>query len=214
MPPELEHQILEFIHQVYTTLGWPGVVLLMAIETVFFPIPSEVVMPLAAWMLGKAQGHGPAIVLVAGFWGALGSTIGAVGIYLLGAWGRASLLQRYGRYLLISEEELQTADRWFARYGQPTVFFARLIPIVRSFISLPAGVARMPFLSFLLLSFAGSYLWSTALAYGGYLLGEHWERLRAFLRPFDYPVLAALALLLALYIYRHVRRSRPAKAQR
>ncbi len=201
----IEHQLLAFIAQVYDALGWPGVVLLMAIESVFFPIPSEVVMPLSGWMLIAAKGKSVWYVLLAGLYGALGSLIGALIIYLFGASGGRPLLERYGRYVLITQRDLERADRWFARYGTWAVFLSRLVPVVRSLISFPAGVVRMPILRFCALTFAGSFLWSLGLAYGGYLLGENWEALRRVMRPFDIPILVVLVVLVGLYVYRHVR---------
>ncbi len=201
----IENQVLEWIAQVYDTLGWPGVVLLMAIESVFFPLPSEVVMPLSGWMLIAAKGKSVWYVLLAGLFGALGSLIGALLIYFVGASGGRPLLERYGRFVLISPRDIQAADRWFARYGTWAVFLSRLVPVVRSLISLPAGMVRMPLLRFSALTFAGSFLWSLGLAYGGYVLGENWEALRRVMRPFDIPILLVLVVFVGLYVYRHVR---------
>ena len=201
----IEQQLLEFIAEVYDLMGWPGVVLLMAIESVFFPIPSEVVMPLAGWMLISAKGHSAWFVLLAGGYGALGSLVGALLIYAVGAMGGRPLLERYGKLVLITQQELNKADQWFHRYGTWAVFLARLIPVARSLISLPVGITRMPLLSFSLLTFAGSFLWSLGLAYGGYVLGENWETLRRAMRPFDIPILVIGVLLVGFYIYRRLR---------
>ena len=177
----LEQQILELIARAYDAIGWPGVVVLMTIESVFFPIPSEAVMPLAGWMLIEAQGHSVWFVLLAGLFGALGSLIGAIAIYAIGLFGGRPLLEKYGRYVLISRNDLDVADRWFERYGTWAVFTSRLLPVARSLISLPAGIARMHLLPFLVLTFLGSFIWSTGLALGGYLLGSNWE---ASARPY------------------------------
>ena len=187
-------------------MGWPGVVVLMAIESACIPFPSEIIMPLAGWMLVRAHGGGLEGVLLMGLWGAVGNALGSAVAYGVGAWGGRPFLDRYGRYLFISHHDIATADRWFARYGNWAVFGSRLLPVVRTFISLPAGIARMPFAMFLGLSFLGSYPWSVALAYGGYLLGEHWEQLRSLMRPFDYPIIAVILLLTGWYVYRHIRR--------
>ena len=204
----IEHQLLEFIAQAYDAMGWPGVVALMAIESVFFPIPSEAVMPLAGWMLIAAKGHSGWLVLVAGLYGAVGSLAGALLIYTVGALGGRPLMERYGRYLLITQNDLNVADRWFERYGTWAVFFSRLVPVARSLISLPAGVTRMHLVPFTLLTFAGSFIWSLGLAYGGYVLGENWETLRNVMRPFDIPILASLAVVAGLFIYRRLRNRR------
>ena len=204
----IEQQIIELIARAYDAIGWPGVVALMAIESVFFPIPSEAVMPLAGWMLIEAKGHSAWLVLLAGFCGALGSLIGAIVIYAIGLFGGRPLLEKYGRYVLISRNDLDVADRWFERYGTWAVFTSRLLPVARSLISLPAGIARMHLFPFLVLTFLGSFIWSTGLALGGYLLGSNWETLREYMRPFDIPIIALLAVLVLVYVYRRLRRRR------
>ncbi|MDP3064331.1 MAG: DedA family protein [Chloroflexota bacterium] len=204
----LEHSVLEFIRQVYETLGWPGVVLMMAIESAAIPLPSELIMPLGGWMLIQAKGLGMAHVLLAGLYGAIGNLLGSWVAYAVAAWGGRPLLERYGRYVLISPHDLDRADRWFAKYGTWAVFFSRLLPVVRTFISVPAGIARMNLLKFSILTLAGSFPWSLGLAYGGYLLGERWETLRAAMRPFDIPIIVVILLLIAIYIWRHVRAMR------
>ncbi|MBI4338348.1 MAG: DedA family protein [Chloroflexi bacterium] len=204
----LEHYILDIVAQVYDALGWPGVVLLMAVESASIPLPSELIMPLSGWMLIQAKGLSAWHVLLAGFYGALGNLLGSLLSYWLGSWGGRPLLERWGRYVLVTRSDLSKADRWFARYGDWAVFLSRLLPVVRTFISFPAGVVKMPVLRFSLLTFAGSFPWSLALAYGGYLLGENWEALRRAMRPFDIPVLLVLVLATGAYLYTRIRRIR------
>ena len=201
----LEQQLLAWIEQAYQLMGWPGVVALMALESACIPIPSEIIMPLAGWMLVKNQGLGMAYVVLAGFWGAVGCTLGSALAYWAGTHGGRTFLEKHGKYLLITHHDLALADRWFAKYGTATAFFSRLLPIVRTFISLPAGISRMPWGKFLLYSFLGSFPWCFALAYGGYLLGEHWEQVRNAIRPFEIPMALAILALIVLYIYRHLR---------
>lgn len=201
----MEEQILNFIQEVYIFMGWPGVVILMALESACIPIPSEVIMPLSGWMLVKAQGLGALHNLVAGLYGALGCTIGSVIAYWVGAWGGRPLAERYGRYVLVSHHDLEVADRWFARHGDWAIFTSRLLPVVRTFISLPAGIARMHFIKFLIYTFVGSFIWCLGLAYGGYLLGDNWEQIRAWMRPFDIPIIVAAVLLVAFFLYRRIR---------
>ena len=155
---QLEAQLLLFIQNIYNVMGWPGVVALMALDTMAITLPSEVVMPLAGWMLVKAKGLDPLYILLAGLYGGLGSTIGSALAYSIGAWGGRPLLYRYGKYLLISHHDLEVAERWFARYGELTVFFSRLMPVMRSLVSLPAGVVRMSFIKFLIFTFIGSFI--------------------------------------------------------
>jgi membrane protein DedA with SNARE-associated domain len=201
----LEQWVLDIISATYNLLQWPGVVALMAVESACIPFPSELIMPLAGWMLIKDQALPAVFSLVAGVYGALGNTIGSVIAYYAGMWAGRPLLNRYGRYILISQHDLDVADRWFSRSGGWTVFVSRILPVVRTYISLPAGIARMNIIKFLIYTFTGSFIWSTGLAYGGYLLGEHWEQLRNVMRPFDPVIIAVIIALVAFYIYRHVK---------
>ena len=208
----IETAIVEFLHAVLNAIGWPGVVAIMALESANIPIPSEVTMPLAGWMLVQARGLPLWRAAVeGGLCGALGCTIGSVASYLLGYWGGRPFLERWGRYILVTEHDLQQADRWFARWGDWAAFISRLLPIVRTFISFPAGVVRTRFVSFAALSFAGSFLWCAALAAAGHAFGSEWERIREIMRPFDIPIAIVVLGGLVYYVYRHVRRaqSRP-----
>lgn len=177
----------------------------MAIESACIPLPSEIIMPLAGWFLVDARGLGVEWLLLAAFCGALGNLIGSLAAYAVGAWGGRPLLLRYGRYFLISRHEVEQAERWFARYGDRAVFISRVLPVIRTFISLPAGIARMNIWRFSILTFVGSFPWSLGLAWAGFLLGENWERIREWMRPADIPILIVLAALVAWYIYRRVR---------
>jgi len=205
----IERQIVEFLTQVLQTIGWPGVVAIMTLESANIPIPSEVTMPLAGWMLVQAQG-GTAwqAFLLGGLFGALGCTIGSVLSYWLGAWGGRPLLKRYGRWIMVSEEDLDKADHWFARWGDWAAFVSRLLPIVRTFISFPAGVTKMNFPRFVVFTFVGSFIWCALLALGGYFLGSNWETLRAAMRPFDIPIAIAILAGVGYYIYHHVKKGK------
>lgn len=201
----LEQQILDFIASTYNLLQWPGVVALMAVESACIPFPSELIMPLAGWMLVQEQSLPVAYTLVAGAYGALGNTIGSAIAYVVGMWAGRPLLNKYGRYVLISQRDLDLADRWFSRSGSWTVFVSRLLPVIRTYISLPAGIARMHIIKFLVYTFVGSLIWSWGLAYGGYKMAEHWEQLRDVMRPFDPLFVAIILALIAFYIYRHIK---------
>jgi len=200
-----EHQLVAFLDSLFNTIGWTGVVIIMALESANIPIPSEVTMPLAGWMLTDTFLDA---VLHGGFFGALGCTLGSVLSYALGAYGGRPFLERWGRYILVSEEDLERADRWFARWGDWAAFLSRLLPIVRTFISFPAGVVRMNFVRFTAFSFVGSFIWCSLLALGGRAFGENWEELRALMRPFDIPIALAILAGIGWYIYHHMRKGR------
>ena len=201
----IEQHLLQIISDLYNTIQWPGVILLMSIESACIPIPSELIMPLAGWMLVKAQGLSPLYCLMGGALGALGNLIGSMVAYGVGAKGGRPFLEKYGRYVLITRHDLDRVDAWFSRHGNISVFISRILPVIRTFISLPAGIARMNFAKFSVYTFIGSFIWSTGLAYGGFLLGEHWEEIRTAMRPFDIPILVIVVFLIAYYLSRHVR---------
>jgi membrane protein DedA with SNARE-associated domain len=201
----IDQTFLQFIQHIYTVIGWPGVVLLMAIESAAIPIPSEIIMPLAGWFLVRSQGLPLSWLVVAALLGALGNTLGSLVTYWIGAAGGRPLLERYGRFVLISHHDLDQADHWFARHGGLAVFIGRLLPVVRTFISLPAGVSRMDLGTFTLLTAAGSFLWSLWLVSAGYALGANYDRLRHLGTWFDVLVVGGIAVVVVMYVLRHVR---------
>ncbi|HYM15760.1 MAG TPA: DedA family protein [Dehalococcoidia bacterium] len=203
----VEQSLLHFITNVYDAIGWPGVILMMAIESAAVPLPSEVIMPLAGWKLIADKGRGWEWILLAGFFGAVGNTIGSWVAYYVGLWGGRPAAEKYGKYILVSRHDLDLADRFFARWGNWAIFGSRLLPVVRTFISVPAGIARMPIWQFTLYTFAGAFIWSTGLAWGGYKLGQNYDNLRNWMRPLDYPIAGIILLAVVWYIYRHIKRA-------
>jgi membrane protein DedA with SNARE-associated domain len=177
----------------------------MAIESACIPLPSEIIMPLAGWMLIADKGLGPEYLVLAGFCGAVGNVIGSLVSYEVGAWGGRPFLYRWGKYILITPHDIERADHWFDKYGDRITFLSRLLPVVRTFISLPAGIARMNKGKFVLYCFLGAFPWSTGLAYGGYLLGQHWDKIREAIRPFDYPIVAVFLVIVAFFVWRRLR---------
>lgn len=161
--------------------GYLGIVALMAIESACIPLPSEVIMPFSGYLAsaGRFSLWGVAVA------GALGCNLGSIVAYYVGLVGGRPLAERYGHYVLVSRHDLELADRWFARYGDWAVFFARLLPVVRTFIALPAGIARMNFVRFNVYTFLGSLPWCFVLAYAGMKLGERWETLGPYFHRFD-----------------------------
>lgn len=204
----LEQFVLEFVTDVFDFFGWAGVVATMAIESAAIPLPSEVIMPLAGWKLILDKGLSAWFLLLAGFFGALGNLLGSLVAYYIGLKGGRPLLEKYGRYVLITRRDLERADRWFNERGELTVFITRLMPVVRTFISIPAGVSRMNIWRFSAYTFLGAFLWSLGLAYGGYLLGENWEDLRGAMRPFDIPIIVVILLAVAWYVRHKLREIR------
>ena len=201
----IESTLLDIINRIYESIGWPGVVLLMAVESAAIPFPSELIMPLAGWMLIQAKGDSAWLVWLAAFYGALGNLLGSLVAYAVSYKGGRPLLLKYGKYVLITPEEIDRAETWFLKYGDWIVFFSRLLPVVRTFISIPAGIARMNLWKFSIFTFMGSYPWSLGLAYGGFLLGENWEDLRSVMRPFDIPILVIAAAAVAWFFYRRIK---------
>lgn len=190
-----------------SAIGYPGIALLMAIESACIPLPSEIIMPFAGYLASTGRFN---LVLVATA-GALGCNLGSTVAHAIGRYGGRPLVEKWGAYVLMSRRDLELAERFFARYGGITVFVARLLPVIRTFIALPAGIARMPQLPFQLYTFAGSWPWCFALAYVGFKLGERWDsdpRLRAIMHQADVVVVALLVAGLAWYVWRHWRARR------
>lgn len=211
--------ISAFITNLYIMTGLAGIVLAMAIESCCIPLPSEIVMPLAGLMIGEGKilsGMNPvlAIVLVA-LAGSIGSLIGSAAAYGIGYSGGRPLMLKYGRYLLISQHDADRADRFFQRWGSATAFFSRLLPVVRTYISLPAGITKMPFWKFCIYTFLGSFPWCVLLAYIGYKLsqlGLNLSTLSTTFHGLDIVVLLAIVVLIVLYVWRHIRNDRKARA--
>ena len=193
--------ITAFIIGAISSLGYLGIVALMAIESACIPLPSEVIMPFSGFLVWEGQFN----LWLTGLAGAAGCVVGSAAAYWAGYWGGRPLVRRYRRYLLISSRDLTRADHWFERYGDSTVFFSRLLPVVRTFISLPAGIARMRFERFCLYTFLGSFPWCLGLSYLGYRMGEHWETLRTYFHDLDVVILIAIAGVIGWWIWRHVR---------
>lgn len=203
-----EEFVLEFVTEVFEAIGWLGLVGLMAIESTAIPLPSEIVMPLGGWKLVEEKDLGIAFVFLAGLAGAVGSLLGSLAEYYVARAGGRPLIEKYGKYLLITHADLDRADRWFATRGELTVFVARMIPGVRGFISIPAGIARMNVLRFSIFTFVGAFPWTFGLALGGYLLGANYDDIRSVTKPFDIPIIVGVAALVGWFIWHRVREIR------
>lgn len=201
-----------FIVATIATLGYSGVVLLMAIESACIPLPSEIIMPFSGYLVSKGEMN----LWLVSIAGAVGCVLGSMVAYWVGMYGGRPLIEKYGKYILISHHDLDLADRWFSRYGEIIVFASRLLPAIRTFIAFPAGVARMNIPRFIIYTFAGSLPWCLGLAYVGQKLGEQWDkdpRLKNLFHRFDFVIGIILVLAAAWWIWRHLRHSRkPAKS--
>jgi membrane protein DedA with SNARE-associated domain len=182
--------LARFIIAVISHSGYPGIVALMAIESACIPLPSEVIMPFAGYLVSAGRFK----LLWVGVAGAFGCNVGSIVAYAVGAWGGRPLAEKYGHYVFVTHHDLNLADHWFTRYGDGAVFLARLLPVIRTFIALPAGIARMKFVRFNVFTFLGSLPWCLALAFAGVKLGERWEILREYFHRFD----AVLVILIVL----------------
>ena len=185
---------------------YAGIAVLMGIESACIPLPSEIIMPFSGYLVFQ----GTLNLWLAALAGAVGCVVGSWVAYAVGAWGGRPLIERYGKYLLISRSDLDLADRWFQRHGDITIFVGRLLPVIRTFIAFPAGVARMPLWRFTLYTFVGSFLWCLGLAWIGMKLGQHWDTLGVWFHRFDAVIVALFAIALVAYVWRHVRQLRRA----
>jgi membrane protein DedA with SNARE-associated domain len=188
-----------WVLDVIAALGYVGLALLLIAENLFPPIPSEVVLPLAGFLVGRGD---------LGFWQALlastfGSVAGALILYVLGRYGGRKLVLRYGRYLHVDEDRLDRADGWFRRYGDWVVLFARVVPFARSVVSIPAGTMKMPAVRFTALTALGSLAWNTLLIGAGVVLGANWQRVEAWIGSYSNLVLVVAAVGVAILLVLH-----------
>lgn len=202
--------IVQFVTHVIGSLGYAGIAALMGIESACIPLPSEIIMPFAGYLV--YTGH------FSLFWvatvGAIGCNLGSVVAYWIGAWGGRPLVLRYGRWVLMSPHDLDRITHFFEKYGGITVLLGRLLPVVRTFIAFPAGVARMPQLRFHIYTFIGSWPWCYVLAYVGMRLGEAWEtdpRFHEWFHRFHLVVELALVAAIVWFLWTHIRRVRQAE---
>jgi len=201
----IDQIVIPFLNSLYGAAGYIGVMIAMMIESAMIPLPSELILPYAGFLVSDPSQIEPLTGQPWNFWlvvifATIGNTLGSLIAYAIGAWGGRPFLERYGKYLLIRPHEIELAEHFFQRYGAATAFFSRLLPIVRTFISFPAGVARMDLKKFIVYSTAGAFFWSVLLVYAGTVLGRSWADIRHALQPFDMAIavvviLGALAFL-------------------
>ncbi len=192
---------LAFVHGGIDLMGYWGVALMMAIESCNIPLPSELIMPYAGYMVqqGTMDFH------LAAFAGAAGCVLGSLPSYWLGYYGGRPFLSRYGRWFLVSMHDLEKAEKWTEKFGDWTFFICRMLPVVRTFISLPAGVLKARFWPFMALTFLGSWVWCYGLVYVGVIFGENLDEFRHYWHKFDYAIVAIILALGIWYVWHHVK---------
>ncbi|MEK7120153.1 MAG: DedA family protein [Patescibacteria group bacterium] len=199
MISQIVGSISSFALYVIDSMGYFGVFLLMALESFNIPIPSEVIMPFAGFLAAKGS---------MSFWwvvalGVVGNLVGSIFNYYLGYFGGRSFLIKFGKYFFVHEKDLVLADKWFARFGLRAVFFSRMLPVIRTFISLPAGITKVPFIKFATYTFLGVIPWSIALTYVGFYLGERWDVLHVWFQKLDWLIVVAIILAILWWIFKH-----------
>lgn len=190
-----------WIMGVISSLGYAGIVLLMAIESACIPLPSEIIMPFAGFLVFKGEMTLWGVALA----GAVGCVIGSIPAYYLGMYGGRPLVEKYGKWVLISHHDIRLADSWFEKHGEIIIFIGRLLPAVRTFIAFPAGIARMNMTKFVSYTFIGSLIWCWLLAYAGMKTGEHWESLKVYFHQFHIVLVVAGVVFVVWYVTRHIR---------
>lgn len=202
-----------WITDIMEQFGYAGIALVIALENLFPPIPSEVILTFGGFMTTKTHLTVPGVILAS----TIGSVVGAVVLYLIGLLLEVRrlerIVERWGHVLRVKKEDIHRADRWFAKYGYWTVFFCRMIPLVRSLISIPAGMARMKFGLFLLFTTIGTLIWNTVLVYLGAALGESWESIVHYMDMYSHFTYAVIGLVALAVLYLYLRRARKMKAQ-
>jgi membrane protein DedA with SNARE-associated domain len=191
-----------FIISVISGAGYFGVMLLMAIESACIPLPSEIIMPFSGYLVYTGRFS----LLWVATWGAIGCNVGSIVAYEIGCYGGRPLINRWGKYILLHQHDLDRAEHFFKKYGDITVLVARLLPVIRTFIALPAGIAKMPRLRFHVYTFIGSWPWCLVLAYVGMRLGERWDsdpRLKMWFHRFDVVIAAGLLVAVVFFVWSH-----------
>ncbi len=193
--------IVSWIQNVITSMGVWGVALLMAIESCNIPLPSEAILPFAGYLVTKGVFN----IHQAALFGAIGCVIGSIPSYYLGYFGGRKFVEKYGKYFLISKHDLEIADKWVDKYGDWSFFVCRMLPVVRTFISLPAGILRAKKRFFFTFTFFGSLIWSYILVYIGIKLGENTDKLKHLWHKFDAVIIILCIILGIIYIYHHIK---------
>ncbi|MEP0827410.1 MAG: DedA family protein [bacterium] len=189
--------IAQWIIGVISDMGYLGIVLTMGIESACIPLPSEIIMPFSGYLVST----GRFTMLGVSLAGAFGCVVGSVAAYIAGYYGGRPFLEKYGKYILLSKKEIDYAERWTVKYGDAAIFISRLLPVIRTFISLPAGIARMNFIKFIIYTFLGSLPWCWALAYIGKVLGDNWNTIGKYFHQVDIVIGVLIVAGIAFFIW-------------
>ena len=214
----LNGPVRDLVTQIYDAVGYLGVAIWVAIESVIIPIPSELVLPFAGFLVGTGDAIEPLTGQPWSYWlvviaGTLGATVGALIAYAIGLYGGRPIVDRWGRYLGITHADLDRAETFFARYGEAASFFGRLVPVVRSLVSFAAGLSRMPLPKFILFTVLGSLPFTAVLVFAGLQLGANWESVGPILKRFEYAILAVLTVIVIAWVwFRIIKPRRAARA--
>jgi membrane protein DedA with SNARE-associated domain len=185
-----------------STFGYGGIFFLMMLESMVLPVPSELVMPFAGFLIEKGSFTFLFVIIAS----TLGSITGSLIFYYIGKTGGYALVERYGKYVLINHEDVKKTETWFNRRGELTVFFARLIPVIRHLISLIAGIGKMDVKKFAFYTIIGAALWNGILAYLGFILGQHWQEINQYADQIDIVIFILLVGLVVYFVYRHLKK--------
>ena len=192
-------KLVEYITLGISSGGYIGLFLLMVLESMIAPVPSEVVMPFAGYLVLQGRFN----FWIAALASSLGSIFGSLISYYIGVYGGRPFILKFGKYLLLEEEHLEWTEKWFKKQGEKTIFISRFVPVVRHIISIPAGIAKMSINKFLVYTFVGASIWNFILLYAGYKLGEHWNKIHQFSKELDIIFVIAVVLFLAYFVWKH-----------
>lgn len=194
----LTELLISYITHFISIGGYPSIVLLMALESMIAPIPSEAVMPFVGFLVSSGKFN----FWTAIFFSTLGSIIGSLISYYMGAYGGRLVVEKWGKYLLLNKHHLDITEKFFNKYGEKAIFASRFIPVVRHFISIPAGVGRMKIGKFVLYTIVGAGLWNAFLTYVGLQMGDNWTKLGNYTKYGDMIIIAAIIITIAYFVYK------------
>lgn len=200
----ITHLLATYLTDFISALGYPGVTILMAMESMIFPVPSEAVMPFAGFLIYEGKMNWISVLIAS----SLGSFIGSYLSYIIGQKGGRPFIEKYGKYFLLNHHDLEITEKFFKKYGERTIFISRFIPIIRHLISLPAGIGEMNKKKFLIYTLIGATMWNMFLAWVGFYFGAQWERAESYKKYIDPIFLGLVILLIGFFVYKKLKSRR------